>query len=284
MLIANTNKIRSSSKLAVMLCLSLVSIINAATHQISPIAEDAIFQKDLLAVNDKNKLGSEFGCFTPRFVRYGQSYNGEQQAYVIDETVLPKKENTLTIQSYRQEIGNGDIAIKSARLDTEKYWSTKDIGSHGYLEIKAHLPAKPEYSGRDKDFLGSWPAIWMLSKENVPLPYKVEIDITEMVHGRPESYQTLHSPKHYGDNGQHPKSDKCFCKTYHPVKIECDLVTTPATFGLEWNLNYDDPNKEVNLTWWIGYSEGDDYKIDRKSIKLSRSAQDKHLFHRAFKP
>jgi beta-glucanase (GH16 family) len=124
-----------------------------------------------------------------------------------------------SIGRYRPEqvsqAGNGEITLKaeqknnwpnivSGKMDTYGgRWSTAKDGhkNHGYLEVRANLPAKVNGG----IFKGSWPAIWMLGNGNGHgWPGTGEIDIVEIVNGDPKVFMTTHSTGHNGGNGQHP--------------------------------------------------------------------------------
>ena len=90
--------------------------------------------------------------------------NNELQRYVQSEKTAAIENGILKIRAIKE----GD-EVQSARVNTSESWK------YGYFEAKLKLP-----KGK-----GTWPAFWMMPKEEGPWPDCGEIDIMEEIGGKP---------------------------------------------------------------------------------------------------
>ena len=93
------------------------------------------------------------------------------------------------------------------RLTSKHVWTTaksSGIKNRGYVEVQTLLPAKI-HGG---NFKGAWPAVWMLGTANGGVwPGEGEIDIYELVNGKPKINMALHSTHRNGGNAQKPPNN-----------------------------------------------------------------------------
>ncbi|WP_139905330.1 glycoside hydrolase family 16 protein [Clostridium thermarum] len=112
--------------------------------------------------------------------------NEEKQCYTDELTNAAVQDGKLIITARKEEYAFNDYT--SARL------LSKDAWLYGRIEVKAKLPKG----------VGTWPAIWMMPKENTygNWPASGEIDIMEHVgfdHGN--IHATIHTQKYYWKAG-----------------------------------------------------------------------------------
>jgi len=94
-----------------------------------------------------------------------------------------------------QDRSSGEITLKavkhssgkitSGKVETKGVWTTASdhaVKNRGYVEVRATMPAN-EMEG---NFIGAWPAIWLLGSQPPKWPNCSEIDIVELRNGRPE--------------------------------------------------------------------------------------------------
>jgi len=192
------------------------------------------------------------------------------------------------LQTYLPELANqasnGEITLKgegrpdgifSAKIQTAGIWTTStnaDVKMRGYLEVRANLPAKVDGG----EFTGSWPAIWLLGYQPPTWPACGELDMVEVVNGKPSVVMTTHSSGHNGGNGQHPSEGG-------RLDMNANLVDNELIAGFEWNL--ENPN-QIDLTWWMSYFDlGSQSWVSappRTLVIQSGHGQDFHEFYNTF--
>lgn len=230
----------------------------------------AIFKYDLLA---NNYPGATYGAFKATY------------AEPCEESNMSCNHNH-ELQTYRPEsasqAGNGEITIKaerhsdgwitSARLESYQLWTTAQdasIKNRGYLEVRSTIPAKPN----GDQYKGSWPAIWMLGNGNgAGWPAHGEIDIVEMVNGKPNCVMSTHSSGHNGGNAQHPSSS---------IYMNSNLDETEIIAGFEWNVH----SSQIDMTWWMSWYDlgmGGWKKEHHTLVVQSGNGQDYHEFYDSF--
>ena len=219
-----------------------------------------ILKYDLLSNSQPgiNYPDNHLGAFVAQRWAAGH-VNHELQEYIPEAAVQNKNTNEITITA-KKDMGNGKIT--SARLESYQVWSTaqsSDIKYHGYIEVRATLPAKTN----GQNFEGAWPAIWMLGSGNGNgWPRHGEIDIVEIVNGNPKVYMSLHSTNHHGGGPQHPPEN--------PYSLEnVDLTQDVLIAGFEWNLSF---QNQIDLTWWFTwYDQGSKiWKSDHTTKVLTK--------------
>merc|ERR1712037_511087 len=182
------------------------------------------------------------------------------------------------------QASNGEITLKgegrpdgifSAKIQTAGIWTTStnaDVKMRGYLEVRANLPAKVDGG----EFTGSWPAIWLLGYQPPTWPACGELDMVEVVNGKPSVVMTTHSGGHNGGNGQHPSEGG-------RLDMNANLVDNELIAGFEWNL--ENPN-QIDLTWWMSYFDlGSQSWVSappRTLVIQSGHGQDFHEFYNTF--
>ena len=232
-----------------------------------------ILEYDLLSNSQPgiNYPDNHLGAFVAQRWAAGH-VNHELQEYIPEAAVQNKNTNEITITA-KKDMGNGKIT--SARLESYQVWSTaqsSDIKNHGYLEVRATLPAKTN----GQNFEGAWPAIWMLGTGNGHgWPRHGEIDIVEIVNGNPKVYMSLHSTNHHGGGPQHPPEN--------PYSFEnVDLTQDVLIAGFEWNLSF---QNQIDLTWWFTwYDQGSKiWKSDHTTKVLTKYGNnDYYDFYNSF--
>merc|ERR1712109_426818 len=192
------------------------------------------------------------------------------------------------LQTYLPELAsqasNGEITLKgegrsdgifSAKVQTAGIWTTSTnpaVKMRGYLEVRANLPAKVN----GNEFMGSWPAIWLLGYQPPTWPACGELDMVEVVNGRPSVVMTTHSSGHNGGSGQHPSGGGS-------LDMNANFVENELIAGFEWNL--ENPN-QIDLTWWMTYFDlGTQSWVSpppRTLVIQSGHGQDYHEFYNTF--
>ena len=174
----------------------------------------------------------------------------------------PKTKTLMKSPSITAQKNPNNGKITSARLESYQVWSTaqsSDIKYHGYLEVRATLPAK----SNGWNFEGAWPAIWMLGTGNGNgWPKHGEIDIVEIVNGNPTVYMSLHSTNHHGGGPQHPPENP-----YHLQNV--DLIQNILIAGFEWNIH----DEQIDLTWWFTWFDqgaANSWKSDHTTKVLTK--------------
>ncbi|MEP0546030.1 MAG: glycoside hydrolase family 16 protein [Rhodothermales bacterium] len=141
---------------------------------------------------DASKWEAQLGDGCPSLCGWG---NNEQQRYRAENAEVSDGFLTITARQFLTErdtvIAGSDTTVVDTTYTSARL-RTKGMGdwTYGRFEIRAKLP-RPEQ--------GLWPAIWMLSTEEVygTWPKSGEIDIMEAVGREPgEIFGTLH----YGDD------------------------------------------------------------------------------------
>ena len=113
----------------------------------------------------------------------------------------------LSDDKFGQDVQNHFIQ-QLFQVQTAGIWTTSTnpaVKMRGYLEVRANLPAKvtrPDNWGSEEEsnmsqlnwskkkvngneFMGSWPAIWLLGYQPPTWPACGELDMVEIVNGRP---------------------------------------------------------------------------------------------------
>jgi len=231
----------------------------------------AILKYDLL---ENNYPGATYGAFLSTYAapcmnsNMSCNHNNELQTYQPDSA---------------SQAGNGEITIKaekhsdgritSARLESYQLWTTAQdpaIKTRGYLEVRSTIPAKPN----GDQYRGSWPAIWMLGNGNgAGWPAHGELDIVEMVNGKPNCVMSTHSSGHHGGNPMHPSGS---------IYMNANLDTDELIAGFEWNL---ENSSQIDMTWWMTWFDQGSQSWTSQHATLvvhSGQGQDYHEFYDSF--
>jgi len=196
------------------------------------------------------------------------NHNHELQTY-LPEKATQASNGEITLKAEKHSNG----WITSAKVETLGIWTTSTdsrVKDRGYIEVRATLPAKVD----GWQYKGSWPAIWMLGVGS--WPSHGELDIVEMVNGKPKIWMTTHSSSHHGGNGQHPNGGGS-------MDMNANFAENELIAGFEWNLLN---HNQIDLTWWMTYYDLSSHSwVSAKPRTLSIQSghgQDYHEFLNSF--
>lgn len=154
--------------------------------------------------------------------------NNEEQLYTTKNAWCMN--GNLVIEARKEEVQdkNGKIYhYTSSSVVTRAKTSGDNISAwtYGRFEVKAKLPA----------FLGCWPAIWLLSNENLEWPYSGEIDMMEYYPSNGE--EALHANVCWGT------TQRWHAKWNSKVKKISDLMVANPNWKNEyhvWRMDWDE--------------------------------------------
>lgn len=191
---------------------------------------------DYTGLPDSNKWYYDIGdgCDLPAGCGWG---NNELQYYTHQESKNTRVENGyLIIEAHREKYK--ESAYTSGRLLSKQNWQ------YGRLEIRAKLP-----TGR-----GTWPAIWMLPKEDKygGWPSNGEIDIMEHVGYEPDTiYGTVHT-KAYNHIIGTQKSGQIYLSdseaAFHTYAI--DWTAESIAFSVDDQVYFTFENEGTGIQTW----------------------------------
>lgn len=195
--------------------------------------------------------------------------NDEMQCYTRRAKNAYIDKGILIIEAHREDYRGIAVDPNTPNLDpnftkvlpyTSARLSTKNSANwkYGRIEVRAQMP-----QGQ-----GTWPAIWMLPKENKygPWPASGEIDIVEAVNlktpsdapgAKPDQIESrIHGTLHYGR--QHPQN--VHTAAQFPFPDDKNPADTFHTYALEW--------EEGEMRWYV---DGHHYGTQRQEGWYSQS-------------
>lgn len=158
--------------------------------------------------------------------------NNELQYYRQENASI--ENNALVITARRQDFGG--YRYTSARMKTQGRRTFK----YGRIEARMRLP----------NFMGAWPAFWMLGANitQVGWPASGEIDVMEHINNENRTYGTIHWRDHNGNYAQYGGDTAVNVEDWHVYAVEWDAS------AIRW---YVDGNQfhEVNIQGGVNGTE-----------------------------